>query len=381
MKSRWLTRILFLFLAFSSSAYLSLYLSDRTFSVLPSWQSGNDITRSDENFSSSASVWEPAPESNSQPLFGAPTRLRSVGLAESHKFSCVDLSAGAITRVPNTSVYRWVDDSGQVHFADREPDSAMLTEVIGLGGERDQYFDLDINSLSAQVPQGFRGEVEQHANNAYEMLAGLVSELQRNKVSLNVMLVDGRSEFEAYAESIGYSGAKNAAGFYRMGNNQAVVLMDSDADRTLAVATHESVHVINAGLYGIIPRWLNEGLADYLEGMTISGQVMEISWRSKWSSERGEWINLPGLISASDEDWDGPNRQRLYASSRAFVYFLLSTSEGKAWVKDYLTLKSARVCDHLSERPFFNLHFGSVEDADHYFRAWVQGAIPPVHLY
>lgn len=382
MKPRWLIRALFLFTAFLGSAYFSWYLSGRTFSFLPSRRISIETGNSGSDISPLASPWEPFQLASRQGA-SSPSipSLGLVRLSESHNFSCIDLSAGAITRVPDTSVYRWVDEKGQNHFADREPDSAMLTEVIRLGGERDQYFDLDIRSLSALVPQGFRGQVELRANKAYEMLAGLVSELQRNKVSLNIVLAEGRPEFEAYAENIGYFGAANTTGFYRMGNNQAVVLMSSDTNQALNVATHESVHVINAGLYGLTPRWLNEGLADYLEGMKLSGQVMEIFWGSNGPVEIDDLIYLGELVSATDQDWNGPLRQKLYASSRAFVYFLLSTSEGRAWLSDYLTLKSSRVCDRLTEEPFLNLHFGSLVNADQQFRVWMQGNIPPVHLY
>ena len=79
------------------------------------------------------------------------------------------------------------------------------------------------------------------------------------------------------------------------------------------------MHAVNRHWFGNMPRWLNEGIAEYAE--TAYQGKSESGWERLLQS-RGV-LPLGQMISARSHDWNSSYRRQLYATSWAFVTYLI----------------------------------------------------------
>ncbi|MEX2366845.1 MAG: DUF1570 domain-containing protein, partial [Pseudohongiellaceae bacterium] len=127
----------------------------------------------------------------------------------------------------------------------------------------------------------------------------------------------------------------NTGGYYSSGNNTAVTYRYAEDEMTLAVARHEAVHVILYGMLGITPMWLNEGLAEYFEQLSISSQYSRIDSNERWLAmaraavDGGYPARFRDFLSLSNKQWNAEFVESNYALAGSFVYFLMESRQGR----------------------------------------------------
>ncbi|MEM7048850.1 MAG: tetratricopeptide repeat protein [Acidobacteriota bacterium] len=154
---------------------------------------------------------------------------------------------------------------------------------------------------------------------------------------------------EAYAP---YKNGSDGGGLRIMGQfirsrDGAFITLDADPGRrgALSAVYHEAVHDLVAHNFPAVPRWLDEGLAEYYgafeerAGFARVGSPVErhLDWLQSETD-----LDLPAVLSVADRrdlhGAGGARRRvgRFYAVSWALVHYLLSQPEGTATLGDYL---------------------------------------------
>ena len=121
-------------------------------------------------------------------------------------------------------------------------------------------------------------------------------------------------------------------------------------------ATHELTHVVAGRAFPSIPRWLNEGLATYLETAKLTDPKHLKIGAGIWGYQADL---LGGLVATLDELWawgtgEEPKDElssRLYATSWAFVHYLSNHERARftSWLK---TLREGEEAHASFERIF-----------------------------
>ena len=158
-------------------------------------------------------------------------------------------------------------------------------------------------------------------------------------VQLNLVFSHSKREYDALQKSKAPT-ATASQGFYSSKHNLAAVWYKNE-QQARRTAIHEAVHVINSGLFGNTPRWLNEGLAEYFETIKVSGLAAKITppnWHQKPTLQR---MSLRTVVYSKNQNWKGSNQHSMYVASHYFVYFLMSTPNGKQLIK--------KIFKHLAE--------------------------------
>ncbi|WP_394147176.1 DUF4124 domain-containing protein [Shewanella atlantica] len=272
----------------------------------------------------------------------------------------------------SSQIYTWTDEDGRVHFSDNplqvEQNNAELTHYR----DSEYAFVLKIKSTDGYYPPSYKDNVTAAIKKVSEVYEFYLPSSGVPPVTVNLTLANDHASYlklqRKYAPSLGQS-----QGFYVTDLNLAAVWYRNDK-QAYETSIHESVHVLNAGLFGFSPRWLNEGLAEYFSAMQIQGYAAKIPtppWKQILS---GTELNLSSLLKAGGEQWRARELQRLlYAQSYSFVQYLMSTGKGKQVMKQLLAHLIETRCQQESDIASVMARYpGGIAQLQSEWSAWIE---------
>ena len=286
---------------------------------------------------------------------------------------CKPGSRGEIKRTKGQQLYRWIDSRGETHFSDQQPDSSSSNfESIATQGQL-EYFELLLHPDKQGLSPLFRTELTIKINKAYDVLSTLIEKSLLQKVKVNLWVFNQRSSYEEFQHRYAPKLSGSSSGFHSPRHNIAAAHRISDT-QLLSTSVHEAVHVMNTGMFGRLPRWLNEGLAEYLEEMNVYGQAVEIAPRARSLRTLGASpLSVVTVIESDFEDWMGTHRNSLYAHSWGLVYFLMADEKGQKLLQKLLTMSASAPCREENTIQFIERHYdGGIEALQVAFTNWLK---------
>ncbi|MFL0797900.1 MAG: DUF1570 domain-containing protein [Cellvibrionaceae bacterium] len=288
---------------------------------------------------------------------------------------CRPSAIGTITKTTGGKIYTWKDQNGKRHFGDQAPQHIDGVDSVEVEGQR-QFFELKLETGQFPLPLAFQEKLTLHINKSYSVLENLLPRSLLRKVQLNLWLFRDKRQYllfqQEHAPMLAKAGATN--GFHSPKDNIAAVFYQ-DNEQLLTTSVHEAVHVINAGMFGFLPRWLNEGLAEYLEHLDIAGQSVKIPVLQGWYRQvKHQPMPLETLFDSQYEDWQGDKISHLYGQSWAVVFFLMQSKEGKNLITRYLVESAEEPCKEESMQDFVYKYYpGGMKQLQNTFDAWLLG--------
>lgn len=257
---------------------------------------------------------------------------------------CKDWSQGEITFKQANGIYTWRDASGQQHFSNVKPANIAVTEHDFKGAAILDSFSLSMSG--DDMPQEFTNKIQGKMSLIFSLYSGLIGQENIRKTTLNLRFVSSRTRFNRLYNKTNLSAGNSAIGFYRSGNNQSTILVSS-VEQASHTAIHESIHALNRSVIGYMPRWLNEGLAEYGEKIDVTLQLGVIKPNFSRRSYRQKILPLKTLFNADAQQWSSSQRSDLYNTSSAFIYFMMDDAQRKKRLGKLLRLESESLCSQL----------------------------------
>lgn len=258
---------------------------------------------------------------------------------------CVDTSLGEVKYKKVGNIYTWTDEQDVYHVSDKAPDEEHF-ELLSYAGERVfDYFTLDLNTES--LPYDFNQTLTAKLNKLFELYGNLLDRDSLKKVDINLRVYQSKLAFEQVKKQHNMSNADNINGFYSHGNNQAYLLFINN-ERSMRTAAHEATHAVNRAIIGYTPRWLNEGLAEYSEFIEVVGNSAKVYPNNDWTNNNvisKDLLSLNDLFSASSSQWKSDLRPRLYATSWAFVYYMMEHPQRKSVLAKLIKIEQQNLCN------------------------------------
>lgn len=166
-------------------------------------------------------------------------------------------------------------------------------------------------------------------------------------LQLNILVLPS-AEFESFL--VGKVAAPQTyLGVYFPAENLAVVKY-LNFEQALKTAIHEVAHAINFAVFGELPRFINEGLAEVAEqNVTVSSDVtgFQLPTGIDKQQARASLLDFYALMH-SEHDWHTSNNSSLYLSGSAWANFLLTSEQGVEAVKQLLQQKRQTPCEALN---------------------------------
>ncbi len=244
-------------------------------------------------------------------------------------------------------VYKWEDENGRTHMADKPPPNRIANVTDISGNKRD--FTYQILTTAVELPINFQGQIHAGSKRMYDTWHFFLGEKNLRQSRITLKIIDQR-QFDA-VRAREWPNSKPVAGFYMPSRNEAFVRYDSSRpDRALATSFHEISHLITASHLGPTAPWLTEGLAEYFETMDVSSQSGTIKPNTQ-HLRRLSSSSVPSLGDFLRQDrlqWNGPQRDLNYATAWSLMHFLMQGAPGMYAIKEVIEGAHAHSCKPFS---------------------------------
>ena len=310
--------------------------------------------------------------------------------SESADNNCSKPPTLSVNDVQSSSVYQFVNNDGVVSFTDKRPTAVSTRNVSKQYQRREQYFR--INLIHDLAPDAVRMQTRIMADTQqiFLFLARHLEIDNLRQVYLDLRLLPTKQAFAAYRKKVAPKLNTNS-GFYSSGRNEAVVRMHSGRhgdDRTLGVVRHETSHLIAAALFGSLPKWLNEGLAEYFERLDVDGQAKIVRPSAYYLKTLRHHLrdgSLPALhrhLRLSRKQWLRLDQDLAYGIGWSLVYYLMAEPHGRHLLAQLLDAQAAKRCQRFSTSDYIDRHYpGGISQLEQRWRNWLKQSDPPAHYF
>ncbi len=259
--------------------------------------------------------------------------------------TCIDTSLGEVKYKKVGNIYTWTDDNDVYHVSDKAPDEGEFELISYAGDKVFDYFNLNLNTEN--LPYDFNQKLTVKLNKLFEFYGKLLDRDSLRKTDINLRVFKSKTDFHQVKKQYNMPSGNKSDGFYSHNNNQAYLLFTNN-ERTMITATHEATHAINRAIIGYTPRWLNEGLAEYSENIKVRGSSAVVYPDKSWTKKNvisKELLPLNTLFSATSSQWNSDLRQRLNATSWAFVYYMMENPKRKSVLAKLIKIEQQNLCN------------------------------------
>jgi tetratricopeptide (TPR) repeat protein len=212
-----------------------------------------------------------------------------------------------------------------------------------------------------------------------QMRSGFASVFQKANVNIPipVQIVAFRSGKELKQYGPIFNGKPvELAGFFQPGEDRNFIALDLSAPNGWSTVFHEYAHLLLNSNLKSMPLWFDEGYADFLSTLDVSGKTMAFGTFPQGYGEllvSSSWMKTSELFSMTHDSRDyneGSRRHILYAQSWLTVHYIMMKRK-MAQTDVYLNLMQRQ---HLSMQEAFKQAFGmTTEQFDSELRGYIRG--------
>lgn len=209
---------------------------------------------------------------------------------------------------------------------------------------------------------------------------------------IKITIFADKDNFIAYQKKQGKKSLASLA-YYSVRFREAVVYWKTyskktdDAKKMVGSVYHEASHMLLMTKVPRAPLWINEGLAEYFEGLNVFGENRRVylnkysqRWLKRWA-KKGLPIGLEEYLSLSHSEWYKFDEQIKgchagYIIGYSLVYFMMSRSNTETVLKELLWefRKQGKKANSVN---VVNMHYpGGCERFEQIWHKWIPRARP-----
>jgi len=265
------------------------------------------------------------------------------------QYNCLKPETEAISKATVTNVFSWTDASGKRYFSDQAPINRQSKDLSQHYQGEAQYFTLHITSPDGALIPLLKEQLSRDVTAIYRYLTDQLELVHLRKVSVALKVFHRAANYRPY-QRLHAPNLEGSVGFFNALSNEAVVLQQADMEVTRQIVRHEVTHVIMAGLYGLTPIWLNEGMAEAFSdyrNVALSRQFYPPSARLQRLREMLASDTLPELnsfLTTLPRQWQQADPALMYPTAWAVVKFMLEDKDAGQVLLAILSRLASQPC-------------------------------------
>ena len=206
----------------------------------------------------------------------------------------------------------------------------MLLLVMGVASSISAQEELQINYINERIPKHLE----------MKMIIGsnfIISFYERINFPIEISSIDLRifTLFKDYKSHQNLSSNTKSDNGYFSSSKHEIILFDNE--KILKTFHHEFNHYLLRAYFKSPPKWINEGLSEYFENLSISESIVIKPNKKKIARIKSLLDDeiedeIKQVLSISNTQWTEQNIKPEYRSSTisyAIVFFLLSLEDGE----------------------------------------------------
>ena len=207
-----------------------------------------------------------------------------------------------------------------------------------------QASELEIEADAIRLPTRLQARLGDGADALHERWRAWLNDENLTRPRVRIRFVADPEEYAELYQGPIPAGA-DTSGFYRMRDNEAVVLYSAYRRQdTLATTLHEMSHIFTAWHLGSMPIWFDEGLAEYFETLNGRGEFPRSAEHIVVLRRDGA-LPLNTLTELRRSEFGVRDARRHYASAWALVAFLLEHEAGSKILRSGLRRAQNQACE------------------------------------
>jgi len=172
-------------------------------------------------------------------------------------------------------------------------------------------------------------------------------------------------------------------GYFTSNHGEAVTWVNHSTEKMIGMVFHEISHRILAYQIPWCPTWVNEGMAEYFEGLKVIGPNKRVFLQQSCSNWCKHWVKngfpmeLKKYVSLSHEEWDKFREKDInaaYTIGYSLVYFMLSHENNEKVLKELLWEFKRQGKEAKSLKVINDCYPGGVERFERVWRKWIPRA-------
>lgn len=256
---------------------------------------------------------------------------------------CILIALSWISYPVQGEIYRWVDDSGKVHFGDKKNTRYEQTTVKpDIHKSTWKKFDISVNLVDVELSREEIERIQRDVNNVYQFYDQTLFFDFYKTVPVKIHIESNEANYYQYLRGLLGREPSPSRGMYINKGHQIVVYIREDRNGTLETIKHEASHAIVNSIAANTPAWLNEGLAEQMETLAAKNDTLIIhrhSENSQTIKHQKALLSLRQLLDLQNSAFRKHSSQSTFimqAQSGELIYFLLSSNTGRSFVSRLL---------------------------------------------
>ena len=280
-----------------------------------------------------------------------------------------DLRPTAICRAPTRDtgdvdvqpVHRWRGPDGAWVFSDRPQAGSQAENISDRFRASEQFARVQVSGEGSRFPQQVRSVIGTDVEQMSRVLRDAL-DLPVRQINLDIVLYGDRTAFRA-ASSNPDTLSRGVQGFYQHGANRVAILEQPGFESTRRIARHEASHAMLAGMYGLTPLWLNEGLAEVMTRIEVTGQLRELTPHPAHVAQLRRQFKAatPGalatLLRHDHGSWRMHPSPVTYSRAWGLVYMLMLDSAGRDFLRAVFAAQEAAPCRAIDSMALVEAHY------------------------
>ncbi len=286
-----------------------------------------------------------------------------------------------------SEIYKWVGENGKVHFGDRKLNSVnQQTVELDIALSEWQRFDIQVESRGAVLTEKEHNDIVDGVNNVYEFYDRVMYFDIYKTVPVKILVLKDKAMYNSFLSKRTGKQRHASLGVYFPYDNQIVVYMREDREKTFKTIKHEVSHAIVDTITSYTPIWLNEGLAEQMEtiekseeGLYVKAHVGNRYYVDK-AYKDNKLMDIETFLKLPTDQWRKELNARNYpmqVHAGQLVYFLLSTSPSRSFIVRILH-EFERGNQTLSYYLVDDNYIGGIETLKRNWLNWLKGQNKPL---
>jgi hypothetical protein len=240
-------------------------------------------------------------------------------------------------------IYQWTDERGQVHFGDRKLETVKQTKLsINTAHSEWQRYAIAVEAIDVELSESERARIVDDVNNVYRFFDDVLFFDMYKTVPVSIRIYPNAKAYYDYLKTVVSGNITPSWGVYLQQNNSIVVYIQPQRAATFETIKHETGHAIVATITPFTTAWLNEGLAEQMETLTLENARLSVARNAENShfvqqlrTQAGGLLGLDKLFALRSDQWRSHHTDSgipLQCQTGELIYFLLASPPGRNFI-------------------------------------------------
>ena len=208
--------------------------------------------------------------------------------------------------------------------------------------------DLTVTLYAKSITPQFVKELQERLFYVYELYGSHFSIRAKRPINLKMIMLPDDTSYELFASMfIDNYVPGTSQGLYFHGSDSAFIQYKNE-QQAMETTIHEAIHGLNFHLIGVMPRAINEGLAELFSSLVKSGANQANIEFDETNEKLKQYESFQTIVNSSKQ-WDANDTARYYMSGKLWLTFFFMEEKGLPILRAILREERKETCKILEE--------------------------------